>query len=114
MFKETNSDKKQLKEECIRKQKAKDELNRKIAEVEVKLAESIGGMENHKGELVLTKKKGDQYWSFISSNFYEFCKIRNMLEAKEKDRIIKLFPERAEEVRGDMPLSKKSLNSNSE
>lgn len=74
------SDSSQLTEEVQKKNKVLEELSKKIIEGERKFADALGG-----GGLI--KGKTDQYSSYISSNFYEFGKIRNMLESKERLRI---------------------------
>jgi hypothetical protein len=112
--KETIAENKQLAEECTKKTRVLEELKNKLKDGEAKLAESVGGKANTKGEVTLSKSKGEQYTSFLSSNFYEFGKIRNMLEGKERQRINKLFAERAGSTGGDSLTHQKSMMATSE
>ena len=112
--KEVNAERKQLDEECTKKDKVRQELRRKIEDGDSKIVESGGKKETHKGEIILSKNKADVYVSLISSNFYEFGKIRGMIEGKERERINKLFPEKAEIGALDSGLAKKFSSSNTE
>jgi hypothetical protein len=80
-----------LKEEFNRKEKLAKDMEAKKQAIKQEIEKSTEGKPDKRQDTAkLTDEKRNQYTTQIETNFFEFGKIKAMLEIKEKERVNEL------------------------